>query len=306
MQLPAKVSLCEVGPRDGFQYEDTPIPTDLKLEIIQALANAGLERIQAVSFVHPKWVPQMADAEEICRKLPLSSSEVVYSGLVLNLKGLERALDTDLRQVDISIATNEKHSRDNANLSLDDALQQAVKMVGMARRTNISVQVGFQTVFGYREPGDTPVERVVDLTRRFADLQVESLSYADTTGLANPYLIRKRLEVIQAAAAGIPVVLHLHDTRGLGLANILAALECGITRFDASFGGMGGCPFIPGATGNVATEDLVYMLESMGIETGVELDGIAACSRKMESFLGKQLSGKLYRLVGTGVGSHAE
>lgn len=296
MQLPLTVSLCEVGPRDGFQFEDKPIPVELKVRIIGALVEAGLKRIQVTSFVHPEWVPQMADAEALCRLLP-DRPGVVYSGLVLNRKGLDRALDTGLTQIDLSLATNETHSRDNVNRSVDEAAEEGVEMVRKAIAAGRSIQVGLQTVFGYAQPGDTPIARVLQLIDRFLDLGIESLSLADTTGLANPVLITERLGAIRAITGETPIVLHLHDTRGLGLANIYAALNAGIIRFDTSMGGLGGCPFIPGAAGNVATEDVVYLLSSMGIDTGIDLSGVSSCTRVVEEFLGRKLPGKMHHLV---------
>ena len=296
MPLPSRVTLCEVGPRDGFQFEEKPIPTDVKLDVIEALVEAGLTRIQVTSFVHPKWVPQMRDAEDVCRRLPRRTS-VTFSGLVLNQKGLDRALDADLRHIDLSIATNEQHSLDNANMSVEEAAEQAEAMIQTARGAGAEVQVGLQTVFGYAAPGDTPLERIVELAKRFAPLGIESLSLADSTGMANPVMIEKRLEAVQAVMADVPLVLHLHDTRGLGLANVVAALGCGVTRFDTSLGGMGGCPFIPGATGNIATEDTAYLLSEMGIETGVDVRAVAVRSRRLEAFLGKTLPGKMHRLL---------
>jgi hydroxymethylglutaryl-CoA lyase len=292
---PEGVELCEVGPRDGFQFEDRFIPTDLKLEIITALANAGVPRVQATSFVHPTRVPQMADAEEVVASLP-GVAGTVFSGLVLNRRGLERALAAGLRAIDVSIATNEQHARDNANMSVDQGLNEALAMVETAYKAGIDVQLGFQTVFGYRAPGDVPLPRVLDMIAHCLQEGLESLSLADSTGMANPVMVRERVQAVRRLAGEIPLALHLHDTRGLGLANVLAALECGVARFDASFGGLGGCPFIPGATGNIATEDLAYMLESMGIRTGVDVAAVSAVSRRMEVFLERRLPGKMSRL----------
>ena len=296
MKLPERVELCEVGPRDGFQYEDTIIPTDLKVETIRCLAKAGLPRIQVTSFVHPKWVPQMADAEEVVSRLPQAGG-VIFSGLALNLRGVERAHESGLKAVDISIATWDEHSLDNANMTVDAALAQAIGMVELAMSYGMEAQIGFQTVFGFRSPGDTPVKRVVEMVRRFASLGVESISLADTTGMANPRAIAERVRAVQDVSGGIPIVLHLHDTRGLGLANVYEALRCGVTRFDTALAAMGGCPFIAGAAGNIATEDTAYLLEQLGIETGVDVAAVAACSRRITAFLGKKFPGKLYQIV---------
>lgn len=294
--LPDRVLLCEVGPRDGFQFEEKPIPTDLKVEIITALAEAGLPRIQVTSFVHPRWVPQMSDAEEVFRRLPAVDG-VTYTALVLNTHGLERAHEAGVRYVDLSIATNEQHSRDNVNMTVDEGIAQAEEMVRFAHQNEMQPQIGFQTVFGYKAPGDTPLTEIVDLARRFAEMGIESISLADSTGMANPLMIQKRVRAVQDVIGDTPLVLHLHDTRGLGLANVYAALEAGVTRFDTSLGGLGGCPFIPGATGNIATEDTAYLLEQMGVETGVDIARVAETAQRMEAFLEKRLPGKLHGLL---------
>ncbi len=296
MNLPEHVTLCEVGPRDGFQFEEKLIPTDLKVEAIAALAEAGLPLIQVTSFVHPKWVPQMADAEEVCHRLP-ARDHTRYTGLALNTKGVERAHAAGLRYVDLSIATHDQHSLDNANMTVAEAIEQAVEMVRLANTYGMQAQMGFQTVFGYAAPGDTPLATVLDMARRFVDLGLESLSLADSTGMANPAMIAERVRAVQEITGDLPLVLHLHDTRGLGLANVVAALRCGVTRFDTALAGMGGCPFIPGATGNISTEDTVYLLDSLGVETGIDLDAVAAVSQRVEDFLGKRFSGKMHRLA---------
>lgn len=295
---PTRVHLCEVGPRDGFQFEDRFIPTEMKAEVIAALAAAGLPRIQAASFVHPKWVPQMADAEDLAAHLPLGESGgPAYSALALNQRGLERAHAAGFTHVDLSIATNDRHSRDNANMSAAEAAAEGMRMVRWALERGMKPQMGLQTVFGYAAPGDTPLEQIAELAARFAEMGAESLSLADSTGMANPQMIRRRVKAVQSATGDVPLVLHLHDTRGLGLANVVAALECGVQRFDTALAGMGGCPFIPGATGNIATEDTAYLLGQLGIETGVDVEAVAACSRRMEAFLKKSFPGKWHRLL---------
>lgn len=296
MPRPSTVELCEVGPRDGFQFEDTFIPTDMKLECITALAEAGLPRIQVTSFVHPKWVPQMKDAEDICARLP-ERGDVVFSGLALNMRGLERALTAGLTHVDLSIATHDAHSHDNANMSVAEAADEAEAMLDVAREHGAEAQLGFQTVFGYKEPGDTPLGHIVAMAERFAEQGLESLSLADSTGMANPDMIRRRVEAVQTVTGDVPLVLHLHDTRGLGMANVVAALDAGVRRFDTSMAGMGGCPFIPGATGNIATEDTVYLLDQLGIQTGVNIEAVAACSQRIEGFLHKTFPGKMHSLL---------
>lgn len=297
MAFPEHVQLCEVGPRDGFQFEDRAIPTDRKLDVIAALADAGIPRIQVTSFVHPKWVPQMADAEAVVARLP-ARDDTVYTGLALNMKGLARAHAAGLAHADLSIATNDRHSRDNANMTVDEAIEQAEAMVEYANAHGLQAQMGFQTVFGYAAPGDTPLDQVVRMAERFAAMNIESLSLADTTGMANPIMIQRRVEAVQSVIGEVPLVLHLHDTRGLGLANVMAALECGVARFDTSLAGMGGCPFVPGAAGNIATEDTAYLLRELGVATGVDLNAVAETAQRIEAFLGKTFPGKIHQLVG--------
>jgi hydroxymethylglutaryl-CoA lyase len=289
--------LCEVGPRDGFQFEEQFIPTALKAELIEALAEAGLRRIQVTSFVHPKKAPQMSDAEELVQGLP-ERDDVTYTGLALNRRGLERAEAAGLGQVDLSIATSDRHSRNNAGMSAAEAADEAEEMVRWALDRGLSVQMGFQTVFGYETPGDIPLETITALAERFARFPLESLSLADTTGMANPQMVRRRVEAVRTAApdAVPPLVLHLHDTRGLGLANVCAALEVGVERFDTSLAGMGGCPFVPDAAGNIPTEDTAYLMEQLGRDPGVDYRRVAAASRRIEDVLGKRFPGRLHRL----------
>ncbi len=290
------IEICEVGPRDGFQFENTPIPTSTKLEIIRGLVAAGIPRIQVTSFVHPEKVPQMADAEDLIEALTPTES-VIFSGLCLNMQGVQRAAETGLKDLDLSIATNESHGLDNVSMTVEQGVLEAVKMVAEAHRLALRVQLGLQTVFGYGYPGDTSLGEVVLIAEKFSEMNVDSISLADTTGMANPRMIRERVSAVRNVIGETPLVLHLHDTRGLGLANVFAAWEVGVSRFDTSLGGLGGCPFIKGATGNVATEDVVYLFEEMGLETGIEIPLVAECSRKISDHLGRDLFGKMYRLV---------
>ena len=295
MQTIDSVTITEVGMRDGFQFEDQPISTATKIETLNGLIKAGVKRIQVTSFVHPKWVPQMADAEDICQNLP-DIPEMTYTALALNVRGVVRANNAGIRNIDLSISTNDTHSKDNANMSREDAMEHALEMVEHAKSYGMNIQMGFQCVFGYKKPGDTPLELVLNMTEQFLASGLDSLSLADSTGMANPKLIKKTVQAVSAITKDIPIVLHLHDTRGLGLANVYAALENGITHFDTSLGGLGGCPFIPGATGNIATEDTVYMLESMGVKTGINLEKLSTVTSNIASILGRDLPGKLYRL----------
>lgn len=295
-RLPSTASIVEVGPRDGLQREPTPISTDDKVSLIESLIAAGLKRLQVTSFVHPKVVPQMADAEEVCARIP-KRADVLYSGLALNLPGVERAHKSGLAQVDISVSASEPHSRRNANRSIKEALAEFKEMVYLARDFGMSVRGGIQCAFGFQRADDVQLETVIAIARHHLDLGVDELALADSSGFANPKRMTSLLETIVPIAGDTPIVLHLHDTRGMGLANVFAALHCGVKAFDTAFGGLGGCPFIDGATGNIATEDTVYMLEEMGIQTGVNLSRLSQISWQYEKKLGQTLPGKVYQLM---------
>lgn len=294
-EYPESVEFCEVGPRDGFQFESLAIPTELKIEIIRDLANAGLPRIQFTSFVHPEKVPQMADAERLA-DIFRTHTGTRFSGLCLNMRGIKRAVAAGLTNVDISIATNRQHGMDNAGMSVKEGVNHASEMIQEAIGNGMQVQIGLQTVFGYNKPGDTPLDQVVEYCKVFSEAGVESVSIADSTGLANPESVEERVTAILGVTGDIPLVLHLHDTRGLGLANMHVALQLGVRRFDTSLGGLGGCPFIPDASGNIATEDAAYLCETLGISTGISIPDVAVQSRRIAAHLGRTLAGKLYRL----------
>lgn len=296
-RLPQTIELVEVGPRDGLQREQTILSVAEKVELITHLVDAGLTRVQVTSFVHPRYVPQMADAEEVCAQLPRRPG-VRYSGLALNLRGVERAHDAGLDEVDISVSASDAHSRRNANRSLQEALREFEAMYAQARAYGMQVRGGIQCAFGYRAPGDVAPQQVLDIAETHVDLGVDELALADSSGLANPRQVTGLLQRVQSVAGDVPLILHLHDTRGMGLANVLAALQCGAYIFDTAVGGLGGCPFIDGATGNIATEDTAHMLQQMGIETGVDLTRLAGVARRLQARLGKErLPGKLYALL---------
>lgn len=262
---------------------------------MRRLLAAGLNRIQATSFVHPRKVPQMADAEKVLSRMPRDRR---VSALALNERGVDRAIAAGVRIVDLSIALNEQHAADNANTTVEAGVTSAKAMIAKALDAGLEVQLGLQTVWGYSAPDDTPLDLIESVVGQFAHSGIESLSLADSTGMASPRSIRRVLDGVRAVAGSVPIVLHLHDTRGLGLSNVVAALDCGIRRFDTSLGGLGGCPFIPGATGNVGTEDVAYLCHRMGYETGIDVEAVAAVSREVEALVGHPLSGRMYRLVG--------
>jgi len=292
---PETVTLTEVGLRDGLQIENRHIPTEMKLELIEALVAAGLKSLQITAFVHPDKVPQMADAEKLISNLTTHDG-VEFTGLVLNLNGVKRAQAAGLQNVEVSVSASDTHSRKNAGLSLDQARNLSVEMVTRAKETGLHVKAGIQCAFGCVYEGPVPVSRVVDMAAAYVKAGADMLALADTTGMATPVTIAASLAAIGPVSAKIPLALHLHDTRGLGLVNLMKALEFNVSRFDTSFGGMSGCPFVPGAAGNIATEDTVHLLSSLGIETGIDIEKVAAISRTMADFLRKPLPGKLYKL----------
>ncbi|ABU59565.1 hydroxymethylglutaryl-CoA lyase [Roseiflexus castenholzii] len=294
LRLPAQVDIIEVGLRDGLQNEAIIIPTATKIALIHRLIAAGVRHIQVASFVNPRRVPQMADAESLCAELPRSPG-VIYSGLALNVRGVERAGAAGLMQVDIGISASDTHSRKNAGLSLTEALEQVAAMVTAARAHGLAVRAGVQCAFGCVYEGNIPLDRVVRMVDYVLSLGVDELALADSTGMANPRQVAHMLDTV-LPRVHVPVTLHLHDTRGMGLANVLMALQYGVTRFDTAFGGLGGCPFIAGAAGNIATEDTVYMLEQVGIATAIDWRKAAECSRIISACLARDLPGKLYRL----------
>jgi hydroxymethylglutaryl-CoA lyase len=294
--VPIEAALVEVGLRDGIQREEKFIPTDMKVEYASLLADAGLKQIQVSSFVNPKIVPQMADAEEVFARLP-KRDDVTFSALVLNRKGVERAIAAGVKQLEMGVPASETLAKKNANTTVEDGIAETAEMVKMAREHGVKVRVGVQVAFGCAYEGKIEQAKVVSMVRRFLAMGIDELSLADSAGLGNPQLIRRVVQEVLPLAGNVPVVLHLHDTRGQGLANLLSALKSGVTMFDTSFGGLGGCPFIQSAKGNVATEDTANMLHEMGIGTGVDIKKVAELSRRMEEFLGKELPAKMHKLI---------
>jgi hydroxymethylglutaryl-CoA lyase/(R)-citramalyl-CoA lyase len=276
------VTICDVGPRDGLQNEPESLPPETRSELVNRLAAAGLPRIEAASFVRPDRVPQMAGAEEVVAGIERRDG-TEYAGLVLNLKGYERLRETGLDRVNSTLAATESFNQRNGNMALDQALTQAQAILGVAELpTTATISVAFGCPFeGHVDPG-----KVVELCEQ---LDADEIVLADTIGVATPSQVKALVE--RTRAAGV----HLHNTRNTGYANAIAALEAGATVLDASIGGLGGCPYAPRATGNIATEDLVYLLEGEGIATGIDLDALVAVSDWMEGVLGRRLEGQVYR-----------
>jgi hydroxymethylglutaryl-CoA lyase len=281
----------EVGPRDGLQNELRIVPLEGKLRLIAALVAAGERRIEATSFVSPRWIPQLSDAEEVLKALPRIAG-VTYSALVPNLKGLERARAAGLGEAAVFISASETHSKKNINKSIAEALSVAADVTRGALAAGMRVRAYLSVVWGCPYEGAVSLERVVDLCRRLADMGIYQLSLGDTVGVGVP---NQTEEILSALTAHLPVqklALHLHDTRGLALANALVGLSAGVTTFDASIGGLGGCPYAPGAAGNLATEDVVNMLHRMGVETGIDLPKLVEAGEVAQELIGRKLSGK--------------
>ncbi len=293
--LPLSATIVEVGLRDGIQTRQKFVPTQKKVETIHKLVEAGISRIQVTSFVHPKLVPQMADAEEVCAALP-NTEDAQFNALVLNMKGLERAYTAGIRHVDMGVPASEILSQKNMNCSIETGMERIAAMVAQAREWGMSVRAGVQTAFGCVYEGRIERQKVIHLSRRFLAMDIDELSLADSAGMGNPNQVRRTIQEIRPHAGNVPIVMHLHDTRGMGLANCLSALKSGVEMFDTSFGGLGGCPFIEGAKGNIATEDTINMMHEMGIETAVDIPQISAISHEYATFFGEELPGKIYQL----------
>ncbi len=286
----------EQGLRDGMQTIPINVEPERKLLYIRQLIDAGVKRIQVASFVNPKLVPQMADAEIICSDLPTNNS-VIFSGLVLNMKGVERAIKVGLKHLAISLSASNTHSIKNANKTIEAAKMEFKEMVQLAQSEGITVRGGIQCAFGCRYEGNIDPQFVYDLTQHHLDFGVPELALADSTGMGNPAQIKSMLLKIKTFSGKIPIALHLHNTENKGYANMIAAIEAGVTQFDTAFGGLGGCPFIQGATGNIATEDAVHLLHQMNFTTGIDINKVAAISTDFEKVLGKELPGLLYKLM---------
>jgi hydroxymethylglutaryl-CoA lyase len=288
------VRVVEVGPRDGLQNEAARIATADKIAFINRLAAAGHTTIEAGAFVSPKWVPQMADAAEVFAGIERRDG-VRYTALVPNVQGLERALRAGVEEVAVFPAASETFSRRNLNQSIDEAIAAAGAVAAAARNASVRVRGYLSTCFGCPFEGAVPTRRVAELTERLLDLGVYEVSLSDTIGVAHPGQVTELLAAVTTRSPAGALALHFHDTRGTALVNVYAGLQAGVTTYDASAGGLGGCPYAPGATGNLATDDLIYMLDGLGLVTGVRLDGIIDASRAIEPLVGHPLPSRVFR-----------
>jgi hydroxymethylglutaryl-CoA lyase len=293
VEFPEKISLREVGPRDGLQNED-PVPTDAKVALIDRLSGTGVSRIEAVSFVRPQAIPQMADAEEVWTRAK-KQEQVRYSALVPNLKGAIRALDAGFTELEAVVSASETHNRKNVNRSTEQSLDEIAEIIDLAHNRNATLQVIVSTAWGCPYEGDVPVQRTIDVISRAIADGADSASFGDTTGMATPTRVTRLVAAFRDRHPAASLNLHFHNTRGTGLANVLAALELGVQDFDASVGGLGGCPYAPGATGNIATEELVHMVEDMGIGTGIDLEAMIDAAAEAERIVGRTLPSQVLR-----------
>jgi len=305
MHLPEKVAICEVGPRDGLQNERVNVPTAGKIRLIEALAETGIRRMEATSFVSPKWIPNLADAEAVLAGARRQAG-VTYAALVPNLKGLERALVATVDEVVIFLSASESHNQKNINKSIAQALETYGEVAARAKAAGLRLKAALSTCFGCPFEGDVDPSVVVRIAEALVAMGVDEVGISDTTGMANPRQVYALLSRVMERIPVEKLSLHFHDTRGAGLANVLAGLQAGVTIYDGSVGGLGGCPYAKGATGNIATEDLVHMLHEMRIETGVDLERLIECAKLAQDLVGRPLEARVSR-VGpvnhTGLGS---
>jgi hydroxymethylglutaryl-CoA lyase len=291
--VPERISLREVGPRDGLQNED-PVPTAAKIDLIGRLARTGVSRIEAVSFVRPEAIPQMADADEVWAGVERDPA-IRYSALAPNLRGARRALAAGFTEVEAVVSASDTHNRKNVNRGTEESLDDITVMIDEAHAHGATCQVIVSTAWGCPYEGDVPAERVVSVAGRAVADGADSVSFGDTTGMATPRRVRELVGAFRSRYPEVPLNLHFHNTRGTGLANVLAALELGVDDFDASVGGLGGCPYAPGATGNIATEELVHMVEDMGVATGVDLEAMIGAAAEAERIVGRVLPSQVLR-----------
>jgi hydroxymethylglutaryl-CoA lyase len=295
-RLPRKIEIHEVVLRDGIQNVKKLVSTDQKIKLINALTDCGIRRIEVSSFVNPRLVTQMADAEKLWSTFR-RRKDVVYAALVLNERGLERAMRCGVPQAGIYVSASETHSRKNSNVSTAEAMREARLLIEKAHCAGMEVRAGVMNAFGCAYEGKVPASRVIKLVRDFMKREPHEICLADTSGMANPSQVKKLVRRVRDSVGGVSISLHLHNTRGLGLANVWAAINEGISIFDTSLGGLGGCPFIIGARGNIATEDTVNMLHETGVKTGINLDMLIEASLQFERYMGQKFPAMVSHLT---------
>ena len=291
---PLHAEITEVGPRDGFQAERAFIPAAQKIEFIDRLIDAGVPRIEATSFVSPRAVPQLADAEEVMRGVDRTRGTVL-AALVPNKRGALRAAEAEVDEMVVFLSASESHNRKNVNREIEESLAGFEEVARVAEEAGIPVHGAISTAFGCPFEGDVPAARVGGIARRLQQIGFAGVSLGDTTGMATPPLVAAAVAAVREATPGLGLGLHFHNTRGIGLANVMAGLALGVDKYESSFGGIGGCPFAPKATGNVCTEDLVYLLEEMGIGTGIDLRKLSGIACDVETAVGHDLPGQIMK-----------
>jgi len=292
--LPDRVKIVEVGLRDGLQIESEFVPTDTKVDILHALIDAGVRHFEATSFVSPRAVPQMRDAIDVLagvRKQP----GVVLSALAPNRKGVERALESEADEVVIFLSATESHNLKNLNRPIEQSLRDIEEIAELLKDKPLQRKGAIAVAFGCPFEGDVDLGVIKTIFNRFVDLGFNAVTLGDTTGMATPKLVRQTVEALRAEAPDMKISLHFHNTRGIGLVNVVEGLRAGITSYESSLAGLGGCPFAPGATGNICTEDLVYLLDEMGIDSGIDLQALIRIAQRLEGVVGRRLPGQLMK-----------
>ena len=289
-----EVKITEVGPRDGFQSEKTILKTEDKIDIINNLIEAGFPRIEVSSFVSPKAIPQLADAEIILNKVN-RSSQTTLAALVPNARGALRAVEAKLDEIVVFLSASESHNKKNVNRSVKESLSGFKEIADIAGKNNIPIQGDIATAFGCPFEGNISPKKLADISKEYKLMGFKGVTLGDTTGMATPPVVIDAINAIRNNVPDFNITLHFHNTRGVGLANVMSGLNLGITDYESCFGGMGGCPFAPNATGNICSEDLIYLLHEMGIETGIDLDKIISIAKKVENLVGHKLPGQVMR-----------
>ncbi|MEE8290839.1 MAG: hydroxymethylglutaryl-CoA lyase [Candidatus Tectomicrobia bacterium] len=288
------INICEVGTRDGFQIEPEFIPTDLKIEVVNLLTETGVPKIEVTSFVHPKAIPQLRDAEEVMGQIHRRSG-TVYAALVPNDRGARRAIDVGVDELHTVLSASESHNLANLNMTVAESLEKLQAVAQTAHEAGVRLHGGISTALGCPFEGELPLAQVESIVSRLVDMGFGAIGIADTTGMANPAQVKRTLEHLVPKFPTIEWSLHTHNTRAMAIPNVLAAIECGVSDFDASVGGLGGCPYAPGATGNVCSEDLVHCLHEMGFETDIDLDKLIDTAKRVEEIIAYTLPGQVMK-----------
>lgn len=292
--LPERVDIVEVGPRDGLQSEPEFVPTARKIELINDLVSAGIRHFEATSFVSPRAVPQLRDAKEVMQGVDRSTG-AQFTTLVPNMKGAERAIEAGVDALVLFMSASESHNLKNVNCTRETSLERFREICSFAAQADVPVQGAIATAFGCPFEGEVPVAEVVRIAKAYHEMGMRVVSLGDTTGMATPPLVQERCRALREAVPELEITLHFHNTRGVGLVCAYTGLLEGITRFEASIGGLGGCPFVPRATGNISTEDLVYMLHECGVGTGVDLEHLLEAAQRTETLIGRTLPGQVMK-----------